>query len=130
VKDGADGGGLVARRGHEAEERKEGVCSRGRRRRRKIGRGGKGGAAAMGHPFKEVRQGGGAGGGGDGPWEVHHGGEEWGRAWGPARWSGDAVWPAAVLTSGVRAGCAQPAPKQGRQGTTRWGPSTVTRGRI
>jgi hypothetical protein len=60
VKDGADGGGLVARRGHEAEERKEGVRSRGRRRRRKIGRGGKGGAAVMGHPFKEVRQGGGA----------------------------------------------------------------------
>jgi hypothetical protein len=32
-EDGASSGGPVTRRGHEAEERKEGVRSRGRRRR-------------------------------------------------------------------------------------------------
>jgi hypothetical protein len=54
-----------------------------------MGGGGKGGAAATGHPFKRVRWGG-------GPREVPRGGEEWGGAWGPARRSGCAVWPVAA----------------------------------
>jgi hypothetical protein len=58
---------------------------------------------------------------GDGLREAPRGGEEWGGAWGPTRWSGGTVWPAAALTGGVRS-----APKQGRRGTARWGPGTVT----
>jgi hypothetical protein len=53
-EDGASGGDPVARRRHEAEERKRGVRSRGRRRR-KMGGVGKGGAAVMGQPFKRAR---------------------------------------------------------------------------
>jgi hypothetical protein len=59
--------------------------------------------------------------GGDGPREAPRGDEEWGGAWGPAWRSGGAVWPAVALTGGARS-----APKQGRWGTDRWGPDTVT----
>jgi hypothetical protein len=77
-EDSAGIGGPVARRGHEVEERKGGVRSRSRRRR-KMGWGGKGGAAAMGCPFKWAQWGGGS------PREGPRRDEEWGGAWGPAR---------------------------------------------
>jgi hypothetical protein len=64
-------------------------------------------------------------GGGDGPWEAPHNSEDWGWAWGPARWSGGTVWPAAALAAGARS-----APKQVWWGTARWDPGTVTGGRI
>jgi hypothetical protein len=57
-EDGAGGDGPVARRGHKAEERKGGVHSCGRLRR-KMRRGGKWGAVVTWRPFKQVQRGGG-----------------------------------------------------------------------
>jgi hypothetical protein len=79
----------------------------------------------MGCPFKRAWRG-----GGDDRWEAPRGDEESGGAWGPARQSSDAVWPAAVHAGSACAGGARPVPKQGRRGTARWGPGTVTGGRI
>jgi hypothetical protein len=49
-EDGEGGGGSITRHGHEAEERKGGVCSRCRRRRKMGGGGGKG-RGGDGAPF-------------------------------------------------------------------------------
>jgi hypothetical protein len=116
-EDGEGGGGSITRHGHEVEERKGGVRSRGRRRR-KMGWGGKGGAAATGHPFKRARRGGGRSVGGT----TRRRGV--GRGVGASAVVERCGRQVGVLTGSTRASGARPMPKQGRRGTARWGPNT------